>query len=449
MKNGRKLLLSAIVILLIIIVAIIITMVVLNKNKDKNQLENEQQRYLNTIENPGQIIDGLKPEELKAESVYYTIDDCIKEFISRLEKNDSTAIYNLLNKQYVNNNNISINNAITKLSIKKYKDYESKKIYGITGKTYSTYYVSAKANNSDVFFIVNTDNSSKSFDIQPSTKEEFETKRNTVISSTNKYENTIESNENNTINYNYYQEEDIVQKYFQNYLELALKNPEEAYELLDSKYKTAKFSNVKDFEKYITNRKKKIESMCKASWKKYTDFSDYKDYEDYYRQVSKNGLEKYTVKQKSDGRQYICIDNYGNYYIFDIKAAMDYTIMLDIYTVDLPEFTEKYKNGTNQEKVALNIQKVVQALNNEDYEYVYGKLADSFKQKYFTSFEKFEKYAKNTFGEGMELNFGEFSEGNNVYTYSISLKAENKTISKTIIMKIVNNTDFTMSFNVD
>lgn len=449
MKNSRKLLLLAIIVLVIIIIAIIVTMAVLNKNKEKDQLAEEQQSYLNTIENPGQIIDGLKPEEVQSESLYYMVNDCIKKFVSYLEKNNNTAIYNLLNKQYANNNNMSTNNAIEKLSTRQYKDYEPKKMYGITGNEYSTYYVSAKANNSDVFFIVNTDNSSKSFDIQPSTKEEFDTKKEAVIISKNKYEKTIEANDDNVLNYRYYQQDDIVQKYFQNYLELALEKPEEAYELLENNYKTAKFSNVKDFEKYITNRRKKMETMCESLWKDYTDFSDYKDYEEYYRQVSKNGLEKYTVNQKDDGRQYICIDNYGNYYIFNVKAAMNYTIMLDIYTVDLPEFTEKYKNGTNQEKVALNIQKVVQALNNEDYQYVYGKLADSFKQKYFTSFEKFEKYAKNTFGAGMELSFGEFSEGNNVYTYSISLKTENKTISKTIIMKIVNKTDFTMSFNVD
>mgnify|MGYP000081844256 CR=1 FL=1 len=44
------------------------------------------------------------------------------------------------------------------------------------------------------------------------------------------------------------------------------------------------------------------------------------------------------------------------------------------------EFIEKYNSANEKTKVGLNIQKVFDAINNEDYEYVYNKLDNTFKQ---------------------------------------------------------------------
>jgi hypothetical protein len=46
---------------------------------------------------------------------------------------------------------------------------------------------------------------------------------------------------------------------------------------------------------------------------------------------------------------------------------MDYKLILDEYTIDLPEFTEKYKKAAPQEKVGMNIEKIISAINNKDY----------------------------------------------------------------------------------
>ena len=60
-----------------------------------------------------------------------------------------------------------------------------------------------------------------------------------------------------------------------------------------------------------------------------------------------------------------------------------YSVVLDTYTIDLPEFIEKYNSANEKTKVGLNIQKVFDAINNEDYEYVYNKLDNTFKQTNF------------------------------------------------------------------
>lgn len=39
---------------------------------------------------------------------------------------------------------------------------------------------------------------------------------------------------------------------------------------------------------------------------------------------------------------------------------MDYTVMLDTYTIDSDEFNNKYNNGSEQLKVGMNLEKIFQ-----------------------------------------------------------------------------------------
>lgn len=55
--------------------------------------------------------------------------------------------------------------------------------------------------------------------------------------------------------------------------------------------------------------------------------------------------------------QYICVDQTGKYLIFKEKSIMDYEIILDTYTIDLPEFVEQYNSSSEDKKVQFNIQK--------------------------------------------------------------------------------------------
>ena len=103
-------------------------------------------------------------------------------------------------------------------------------------------------------------------------------------------------------------------------------------------------------------------------------------------------------------------------------------------------------------KVTLNIQKVFAALNEKDYNYVYKKLADGFKQNYFNTLEEFEAFTKDNFFDKMEVEYLVYKkESEDYYSYSIRLKDKNSSNTKDlrIIMKLQSGTDFVMSFNVD
>ena len=233
---------------------------------------------------------------------------------------------------------------------------------------------------------------------------------------------SIENRKYNKYEFNIIDDEtyasDLLKSYTQS---IKYNNIDYAYNKLDDEYRKQRFNSQSNYENYIKENKNNII----ASLLKYYKYSKY------------------------DGKkQYTCIDQNGKCYIFREESIMNYTLILDTYTIDLPEFTEKYEVATTQEKVALNIQKIVEALNSKDYNYVYSKLADEFKNNNFETLEDFEEYAKKTFEVDSQVEFIKYTEANNLYTYKISLKGNNKNVTKTIIMQLQEGTDFVISFNV-
>lgn len=147
---------------------------------------------------------------------------------------------------------------------------------------------------------------------------------------------------------------------------------------------------------------------------------------------------------------YVQIKN-GHYYFFNATAVYRYSVILDTYTIDLPEFKEKYYSAKDDtERVALNIQKIFEALNNKDYNYVYSKLAEGFKDKNFKTLESFEKYAKEKFFDNNEIEFLYYKkESDEYYSYTINVsdKKTEEVRTLTIIMQLKQGTNYVFSFD--
>ncbi len=455
MDNRRKIL--AIIIVVVIMIIILVTFILINLlAKTKNieggdSLAKEQQAYINTIENPGMVINGKKPIILKVDNMYYTIDDCVKKYLSYSNEGKGKELYDILNKQYKEKNEITSENVLNKAQ--KYEDtknYETNIIYVLSGPRYSMYYVEGKINKNNVYFIVNIDDNSKAFDIIPSSQSEYNEKINEIVQTNQKEEDTIEKNTNNTIPYKYYAEEEIVNKYLQKYLEEVLYNPEKAYNSLDENYRNKKFGNIENYKEYIAKNKTKLELMCEKARKQYEDFENYEEYEKYYSEVARNGLAKYKINNKNEGKQYICIDTNGSYYIFNTTNIMQYTLILDTYTIDLPEFIEKYEKASNEDKVLMNIQRFFSAIDDGDYKYAYSKLDETYKTNKFKTQADFENYVKNTFFEKNKLAAGKPEKQGDIYLYNITISdasgKDSKTVTTSFVMQLKEGTDFVMSF---
>ena len=235
----------------------------------------------------------------------------------------------------------------------------------------------------------------------------------------------IQENEYNKYKYAKISEDRKYIYLLQDYVEQELYDIDSAYESLDAEYKNKRFKDLNDFKEFAENRKNQLKKS-------------------YVYEYSKIEYDGYT--------QYIIKDQYDNYFIFKETAVLEYSILLDSYTIDLPQFTEEYNSADVQGKVNLNIQKFIQAINSKDYNYAYNCLSSGFKDNYFKSVEEFEKYVKENLYNNNNLEFKKFEEESNLYKYTINIiniENSNNIVEKTIIMKLNEGTDFEMSFNVN
>ena len=346
------------------------------------------------------------------------------------------AIYNMLSNSYKKNNNIELDN-IENL----YEETSQSRVFIDEALKYSisnnvTIYLAKgelienKTFNKSEFkigVIINIDTLSLS--ILPWEYIEKlgwdEVKKGDTLN-INDIEYNIDKTKYNVFEYQDSSNESMAQEYFDIYKFNIIYNKNIAYKNLNSDYSKSKFEDFEDFEKYIKNNIVKISS---------------------------GKLSKYQVTQNEGYTQYVCIDSNNRYYIFKAKSIMDYEVILDTYTIDIPEFTRKYAESKDQEKVIMNLNKFMLALNDKDYKYAYNLLADSFKNKNFQTLEIFENYVKNKFFEVNKFEYEEFgSEAGTYYTYRIKIIDEaensNNSITKTFIMILEEETEFKISFNI-
>lgn len=215
----------------------------------------------------------------------------------------------------------------------------------------------------------------------------------------------------------------MILRYLQDYKEKVQNDYRIAYNLLDPEYREKRFGSIDNYQKYV---QKNLEQIKQAK------------------------ISKYQVKEKEGYTQYVCIDQFNNYYIIRETAVMQYTILLDDYTVDTPEYIEKYNSLTQPQRVALNIQRFVRAVNDENYTYAYSFLSEGYKNNYFKDQKTFEIYAKSIFLGKSNINFGNVSNEGSVYTCEVTLtnpSDANQVIKKTFIIRLGDGTSFEMSFN--
>lgn len=236
---------------------------------------------------------------------------------------------------------------------------------------------------------------------------------------------SISDNQLNKFKYTTISNEQLATDYFGNYKWKVLNDEEEAYNSLQEDYRNARFKSFDDYKNYIEKNRDEIQGST---------------------------LEKYLVNTYDDYTEYVCIDQYDNLYIFKATAVMQYTLKLDTYTIPTEKFKTEYDNSDEQTKVGMNIEKIITAINNEDYNYVYSKLDETFRNNNFTEFNKFEEFLQNNFYESNEVSYKEFEKLRGVYTYTMEITNANnseETNKITIIMKLQEDTDFIISFGIN
>lgn len=424
MKETKKLK-YLIIFSLIIIIAIIIAIIML-KIKSK-----EEQKVLFTPQDE-EGIEYQQSIELERYEFNY-VTSAIQAYIDYANKNNSAyygrdgkvinedeILYELLTDNYIQKNN------------KELEKYEEKMVFipihikRIKREDISTFIAEGIVENlnyektSVERYIVYIEPSTMLFAIEPN-KEKYEELENNI-----QQIEKIEEKRYNKIKSSQVNVENISNKYYIDFKRLCLSAPQIAYQYLDKEYAETRFGDVENFKQYIDKNKDDIK---KYAFTKYQS-NVYKDY-----------------------TEYVCLDQYQNYYIFNENKILDYTVKLDTYTIITDKFKQEYDQSKEQNKVMMNVDKWIQMINNRDYTSAYNVLDTNFRNNKFGTVEQFENYMRENYPLHYNAQYSDFTEENGTYTLDITLTditEEDKSEKQfTAIMQLKEDYEFVMSFNVE
>lgn len=440
MKYIEKILIIVVIVIILIVAILLVNLKLIKKE------ENEGQNSTIDIEESNlsqEEIEELKPEENYTIDInteisnvaiadnYFIVENCVNEFINANYKKDKNEVVQLLDKTYKDRNNINLSNIENYI----YKFETPKTFFSNEMKqkektlSYIEYYVSGIIHEKESFenieqynCLVILDFISGRFSIIPLSKEQYDQ----IVSGklTIETNDSIEKNDFNKFKYINIDDQTICQKLLEKLNYDLNYNKQKVYESLDKQY--TRFSSYSEFEKYTIDNKDIIEKMQ---------------------------LSKYEVKITSEYTEYVCVDEYNNYYIFHKNEEMNYTLYLDDYTVLTDKFKEEYAKLDEQAKCQVNIGIFIKMINNKDYKGAYNKLSKGFRNNYFKTLDEFEQYAKNNFYEYNGYSFVSVTTQGDIYLFDVEfinakLYASDRK-QKTINIRLGENYEFELSFNVE
>jgi len=447
-KNKMKKIILGLCIIVIIIILLIGIILMLNKKQEKDEhieevkeLEEDFQKTYN------------KFEEISNIEEYIYIKDCVNKYINYsneilyfedganvekelvIERLKSILPSFVIEELDIKNNTIYEKVGAKDRIFRADKIYKSLQTLNTEDYEYETdinsYYVEGvmidKTNYSkeDIKIVIILDKKNGTFLLLP---EQYLNAKNIKIEEGQNFEiykeKEIKNEYYNIFDINIGTIENICKNYFMDFKNNILYDNEYLYGILEDKYKETKFSSFDEFKTYIK-----------------TNYSD----------VGKIRLEKFAQKQNEDNIQYMCQDQNGDMYIFYEKQPLHYKMILDTYEIDTAEFLEKYNKSRDEIKVGLNMEKVLEAINHKDYEYVYNKLDESYRNNTFGNLQQFEQFIKTKFYNRSDLEYLSNSIEGNVHMYTIKIKdMENEENSNQtrIMMKLKEGTDFILTFEM-
>ena len=350
-------------------------------------------------------------------------EDEIQVIVQERKEEAKEILENTLAEDYKNNLNNSLKLEIDKINNN--QSLEIKRMYIVEKTASINIFFIMLESDENISLMCITDSANSTFMIFPM-KYVVDNGYNNIQEG-NEFNTEIENiskNEKNQFSYTNISQEQLARLYFSNYKELLENNPDELYDKLFPDYATKRFSNKDSFIAYVDKN---------------------------IRELSGASLTKYLVNKNDTYNEYVVKDQYDNTYVFKEEGIMNYELELDTYTIMSDNFKSAYDKADVQGKTMLNSDKWIQMLNNRDYTSAYNVLDETFRNNNFGSVDNFENYMRQNYGEHYDVEFGDFSNEGNTYVQPVTLKnilenGENKKI--TIIMRLNENYEFTMSFTI-
>ena len=424
-KSQRKILLAIIIILILIIILIISFLIYLNLNNE-NLISNDQiaeNEIINEVYEVEEIEANTEIRLVDSQSQYYSVVACINNYYKAILDGNNKKLYDTLDNRYIQENSITQENVIEKINTSNFSnsDYIVKNMYIQETENIYNYYINGylreQGMNTNTYFVLFVDQYNSTYSIYPINEERY----NNIIELKESIEsNTISENDNNLYQVVQVSDEDTAKRLLEDYQYKIENNIQLAYEELDSEYRQKKFSDIEEYTQYINNIG-----------------------------ISQSNVVQYQKSKIDDYVQYIILDENGRYYVFNETSVMKYNVLLDIYTIELPNFVESYSNSNEAEKVQYNIQLWFYTINDGDYAYAYNKLDQTYRNNNFPTQVDFENYMKTTFYAYNKLGYTSYEKNGDLYIYKMVItnsEDSTQTIEKQFVVKLLEGTDFVMSF---
>ena len=405
--------------ILLLIVIVVITIVAINMKDRKENPEAYHYIDENTITEEGkELINYRKTlNPVNSPDDFFTVVSCVNQYLGVVNKaslqnmgqsdNEELInsfkinIYNLLDKEYIEKNNVTQDNVYDYVddinqTVIFFVPLKMKSIASENEETtrYIVYGIEEDINNTYLgylYIIVNRDNNNNTFSIEPILNGNYNSIDDISLESK---VIQINKNENNTVSKVVASDEYVCRNYLDYYKKLILGKPDIAYELLNEEYKQKRFGTYEKFQQYIND-----------------NINDFK--------ISQ--LQQYMVNRNEEYNQYVCKDAYGRIYMFDSSKPMAVSVQLDTYTLETDAFKEQYENGNNEVKVQMNVNKFILMINNQDYETAYNLLDENFKNNYFKTLDDFVLYVRNKAYKYNDFEIKSFNANGNVYMCGANL----------------------------
>ena len=385
----------AIVISIIIIITIVLVILLLaGKNNIQNLNESLEGKSDEIIISDTHIV-----EYANNRTNSFATSRIAEEYINYVVGERKSELINIISNKYVQDDNITIDNIVDKVkdaNVQYSENYEVlindmyviKESINLESYLVNLTYCNLDTNKSyETKLMVQIDIQNLTFEVMPyKYMQNLGYDKLKIGDSCAIEHKQIEKNENNTYKMTPISKDSTAERYFNTFLKHLKYDTQKSYELLDAQYRQQKFGNVNEYIKYVNDNKLKDITLKAYKVYNYTDYS-----------------------------QYVCIDNQDRYYIFNENGVMNFTTLLDTYTIDIPEFTEKYTDASDEEKVLLNIQRCFTAINDKDYRYVYNKLDNTFKANNFKTLADFQTYIKTNFFEKNKISASNAKKQNGIY----------------------------------
>lgn len=409
---NRKVLIIGLILLLVISGTITIVLIKITNKPKETEIE----------EQLGDVETKFKREKVSNSTVFYTVEDCINFYIDSVKAEEKDKIFELLDLEYINENNINQENVLKYTEKSKYS-FIALDMYESELHNVCSYIVEGVVDdgtyNTKMYFRVGLDTNNFSFNIMP-----LSSKKYNSIDEIEEKENIVEipNNDANSYQYNRMRKNEIIEKILKYYCDLTVNNVKKAYDMLEQEYRKKRFDKYSKFQDYIKKRSENLKQARVAG---------------------------YSVKEEENSKVYTVVDQDGMVYIFNQKSIMNFTVQMDDYTLETDEYKEKYMNSTVVDKIKLNVNKFIEMISNYDYDEAYGLLDETYKKNNFKTEKLYEKFIEQHFYASNAYSIEKIETDAQDYIITITV-AENASASaakKTnkIAMRLGENTEFTMA----